>query len=450
MAQQTPNSVDTPVSGASSLRLRLPTASPSTGPVSLSTSLPTPRISTFSGEANVTADAITAPVQGTEDSLVSNFNEFPGTEATLIPSRDDDYNTFVAPRPSTAPEAWRVGVNLQEWELGIFRPLRIAHVPWTAPDDPGIFFNDAFHPPRWQEGQFSDLQNEASLRSNVASPALMAAAMVSPPTGFLSPRSIAPYSHNAPSTSSRQEAHQLNQVMRRATNIAVEDPPQSPGRPLCTAADCPVGPVFHTEGPYVHDNIPATNHLETFGPSNPPPEVWQAIHRGCHWVGTQQDADLISRFIQYHGLRGNFFIVPHTNFLWGEEAASPNAVPGAPAIRLPFPAMPLRIAFDASLNLPEPPDPPVTSTHGAAHGPTYHQCMDPTCPIREEHGQGIYFHNNELPRIRSAIFGYSNPPENVWRALDRVTRAETYDQRATNSDRWTVTHFARLHAGVNV
>ncbi|KAL8767873.1 MAG: hypothetical protein Q9209_005765 [Squamulea sp. 1 TL-2023] len=115
----------------------------------------------------------------------------------------------------------------------------------------------------------------------------------------------------------------------------------------CIRPDCPVSPMRHHQGRYLHNDQPAQIHLPTFGTSNPPPCVWQAIYQGCRYVGTQQDADLISHFLEYHVDVPNISVVPDTNFIWSHEIHSRHVTVQRPYVQLPFPAVPLRVRFDA-------------------------------------------------------------------------------------------------------
>ena len=291
---------------------------------------------------------------------------------------------------------------------------------------------------------------ENSLEGPVTPPTTPIMIIPPPPAGFLAPRAPKPFPSISPEILNQPHPDLWKEAMQWATNAVADNPQIETSRSICTEPACPIADAFHLEGRYVHNDTPTTNHLETFGQSNPPPNVWQAVHNGCRWVGTQQDADLISRFIEYHGMGGNFFIAPHTNFLWGEEVNTPQAVLGAPIVRLPFPATPLRIDFDASLNLPSNSNPSDAYMHGVLDGPSFHRCIDTICPIMDEHGQGMYLHNNLPPRIKSVAFGYSNPPDYIWAALDRITAAQLYNLKASNADHWAVTNFQKLHvSGTN-
>ncbi|KAL8878374.1 MAG: hypothetical protein Q9192_008465 [Flavoplaca navasiana] len=118
----------------------------------------------------------------------------------------------------------------------------------------------------------------------------------------------------------------------------------------CIQPSCPIAPLRHHQGRYIHNDIPAINYLPTFGTSNPPPVVWQAIHNGCLGEGTQEDADTISRFLAYHVSLCNFSVVPESNFVWGGELHN-GGLKGRPFVRLPFWVTPLRMRFDAEGNL---------------------------------------------------------------------------------------------------
>ncbi|KAL8924115.1 MAG: hypothetical protein Q9208_004252 [Pyrenodesmia sp. 3 TL-2023] len=234
----------------------------------------------------------------------------------------------------------------------------------------------------------------------------------------------------------------MDEVLAWAIKQSGLDPQIQTSRTFCTQPDCPMAQRCHLEGIYIHEGIPSPSRLEMFGRSNPPPSVWKAIYNGCNWVGTQEDADRISRFMEYHAIGGNFLIAPHTNFLWGEEVNTPYAVAGAPVVSLPFPALPCRIYFDASPNLIALPELPYNQD---IDNPTFRRCVDPICPIVGEHSQGKYLHNGEPPRILSVAFGHSNPPPEIWAALERAAGANHHGLRASNADRWTVLHFQKLH-----
>lgn len=435
---------------------------------------PVIRSSTRSGQAYLPADTGIPPGRGvrrrsaaTDVSSLHASSRNASATAMLIPSRFD-YGVSATPLEPANPivrtmiglgsheaftpndDPFAAPKGMDDWareNLGnSFSSAMEGFVePLTPPPDPASFFNDMYER-TMGEGRHFDTEYGDLFEGRIAPPSTPAMTLTPPPVGFLPPRSTAAFPSTNPTALACPSLDLADEVIQWATNVAAQDLHTEAPRPLCTEPACPMVDTFHLQGTYVHEDAPAANHLETFGQSNPPPSVWQAIHNGCHWVGTQQDADLISRFIEYHAIKGNFFIAPHTNFLWGEEVNTPQAVPGAPVVRLPFPATPLRIDFDASLNLLKPPSPAATYTYGAARGPTFLRCTDTTCPIMEEHGQGMYLHNNQPPRIKSAAFGYSNPPDHVWAALDRVTSAQAYNMRASNSDRWTVTNYQKLHA----
>ncbi|KAL9028588.1 MAG: hypothetical protein Q9180_007143, partial [Flavoplaca navasiana] len=113
---------------------------------------------------------------------------------------------------------------------------------------------------------------------------------------------------------------------------------------------CPIAPLRHHQGRYIHNDVPAINYLPIFGTSNPPPIVWQAIHNGYEGIGTQDDADMISRFLAYHVSLCNFSVVPESNFVWGGELHD-GGLEGRPLVRLPFWVTPLRVRFDGEGNL---------------------------------------------------------------------------------------------------
>lgn len=319
----------------------------------------------------------------------------------------------------------------------------------TPPQDPGVFFNELYEQmaahPEYQDEirafKYSALQSPVVPAAPPPTPAMITAPAL---VGFPTPGSSIAFTNATSQIVTHPGLHSFDEVFTWATNISDDDPQSEAAHPLCTQADCPLLNHHHYEGTYMQDNMPAPNRLGTLGESNPPPNVWQAIHKGCQWIGTQEDAELISRFIENHGVGGNFLLAPHTNFLWGEEANTPYAVPGAPIIRLPYPAIPSRIHFNAAPNLSAVPNPPIAYTHGINQA-NFRRCTDPTCPVMHEHGQGIYLHNNEPPSIWSAAFGWSNPPDNIWEGFDRINHANSYSIRPSNSDRWIVANYQKLH-----
>ncbi|KAL8762640.1 MAG: hypothetical protein Q9184_001394 [Pyrenodesmia sp. 2 TL-2023] len=79
--------------------------------------------------------------------------------------------------------------------------------------------------------------------------------------------------------------------------------------PPCLAADCPVvrSGIGHSCGVYHHNGqvgpmtIPKGVRLPSFGPSNPPPEVWKSYNRMVLGIASQVQVDMIESFIRYHG-----------------------------------------------------------------------------------------------------------------------------------------------------
>ncbi|KAL8653402.1 MAG: hypothetical protein Q9210_002120 [Variospora velana] len=206
------------------------------------------------------------------------------------------------------------------------------------PQDPGVFFNEASeglapHP----ESQDEDLY--AFNSSSMPSPTTTAQPF---PVAVPTPRSSTLYGGMGSDMLGRPrtDPDPSNEVAAWATHAPDAEPQAEPKRSICTRIDCPMAAIYHLEGIYVHNGAPALDPLGVFGKSNPPPFIYQAVQRGCQWRGTQEDADLISQFIAYHGVGGDCLTVPHTNFLWGEEFNTPQAVPGAPVVRLPFQPFP--------------------------------------------------------------------------------------------------------------
>ncbi|KAL8636176.1 MAG: hypothetical protein Q9226_009282, partial [Calogaya cf. arnoldii] len=158
-----------------------------------------------------------------------------------------------------------------------------------------------------------------------------------------------------PSTSSEIEPMTRAEIQYNIQNRPID---------VCIQPDCPILPRRHSQGHYLHNNRPPKNHLATFLTSNPPPNVWQAIHNGCLGVGTQHEANLISRYLEYYVTSSrdptnpqvapntrNISVVPDTNFIWGDEIHNLPVATHRPHIRLPFQAVPLRIRFNARPNL---------------------------------------------------------------------------------------------------
>ncbi|KAL8909789.1 MAG: hypothetical protein Q9171_004908 [Xanthocarpia ochracea] len=145
----------------------------------------------------------------------------------------------------------------------------------------------------------------------------------------------------------------LSNATAQATEIIYGKVLDQAASDYCIKPDCPIAPLRHYQNQYLHDGLPANNHLPTFGNSNPPPNVWQAIHNGCQRIGTQHDADLISRFLEYHvDPTAMALIIPDTNFFWEHRIPTLQTDLQRPYVRLPFPATPLPVRFDAEPNLP--------------------------------------------------------------------------------------------------
>ncbi|KAI4222603.1 MAG: hypothetical protein L6R36_006031 [Xanthoria steineri] len=151
-----------------------------------------------------------------------------------------------------------------------------------------------------------------------------------------------------PLATSEIEPTMYEKVMRQPPSRTTTPQPQN----YCIQPDCPIAPLRHPQGRYLHNDRLAPNHLPTFSTSNPPPHIWQAIHNGTLGIGTQHDANIISKFLAYHVRFCNFSVVPDTNFIWGHEIHSRGMdVVRRPFVRLPFPVTPLRVRFDAGPNL---------------------------------------------------------------------------------------------------
>ncbi|KAI4148081.1 MAG: hypothetical protein LQ341_001669 [Variospora aurantia] len=248
--------------------------------------------------------------------------------------------------------------------------------PLIPPQDPGVFFNEA-----WEGlAPHAESQDKDLYASNSSSISSLTTITQPFPVAVSTPRSSTLYGGMGSDMLGRLRTlpDPSNEVATWATHAPDAELQEEPKRSICTRRDCPMAAIYHLEGIYVHNGAPALDPLGVFGKSNPPPFIYEAVQRGCHWGGTQADADLISRFIAYHGVGGDYLTMPHTNFLWGEEVNTPQAVPGAPVVRLPFPAIPMRIHFDVSLNLPIPFNAPVGSV-------ILRRCIDPSCQVVGDH-----------------------------------------------------------------
>ena len=86
-------------------------------------------------------------------------------------------------------------------------------------------------------------------------------------------------------------------------NAAEAAPDESQGLRIvydpCTSPSCPVGTIRHESGLYLHDGkINEEVQDYPFGLSNPPPAVWQMVHRleaGTEQPGDQESVDSFTR-----------------------------------------------------------------------------------------------------------------------------------------------------------
>ena len=66
-------------------------------------------------------------------------------------------------------------------------------------------------------------------------------------------------------------------------------------------------------------------------------------------------------------------------------------------------------------------------------------CTGP-CPIKDQHGQGGYLQQGQIPRVPNPRWGYSDPPEEIWEAWWRVEKGT-----ASSRDQVEVDGFAQSH-----
>ncbi len=74
----------------------------------------------------------------------------------------------------------------------------------------------------------------------------------------------------------------------------------------------------------------------------------------------------------------------------------------------------------------------------------FNPCTSGFCPIKPLHNVGIYYHRGQPPPSNHAhsLFGYSNPPPEIWAALDRFRNGP-----ATAADLRLMADFVECHAG---
>ena len=71
-------------------------------------------------------------------------------------------------------------------------------------------------------------------------------------------------------------------------------------------------------------------------------------------------------------------------------------------------------------------------------------CRDPQCLIQEPHQEGIYRHHGEPPGRSNMLFGESNPPPLVWRALESLEIGRDYGEETTEEFD-ALSSFLKLH-----
>ncbi|KAL8670307.1 MAG: hypothetical protein Q9168_005147 [Polycauliona sp. 1 TL-2023] len=223
--------------------------------------------------------------------------------------------------------------------------------PESLSTSPESFFADAYKSTTQDRDSIPDSEPQSSHMGIAVEPAISGSETVmitAPYSGIpiIPPKTSTTYSYprseEAPNIYPNCHAHSLihEEVPSRET-------------PDCIRPRCPLFPLPHRDGHYLHNGLPAAAYLPTFGTSNPPPIVWQAIHNGCCGMGTQQDADIIARFLEYHVEFCSFSVVPDGNFVWGQEIPAGGLLKGRPWVRMPdCMTIPVRIKFDARWNIP--------------------------------------------------------------------------------------------------
>lgn len=96
----------------------------------------------------------------------------------------------------------------------------------------------------------------------------------------------------ASSTSSSPRVASLKKLDARSVSPNSE-------RPLCISPTCPVYPIAHQQGTYLHGGTSPRNHF-TFDYSNPPPAVWVAHEKNRHDEATEEDLELVANFRAHH------------------------------------------------------------------------------------------------------------------------------------------------------
>ena len=74
----------------------------------------------------------------------------------------------------------------------------------------------------------------------------------------------------------------------------------------------------------------------------------------------------------------------------------------------------------------------------------WEQCLDPTCPIKEPHGQGMYFYDRRQNSLKTEKFQFCNPPPEIWEADHRIENGWGSKEELTH-DRLVVDTFVALH-----
>ena len=69
--------------------------------------------------------------------------------------------------------------------------------------------------------------------------------------------------------------------------------------PLCRTTDCPIK-VAHHEGIYRHNGKNPENACTVFGPSNPPPHIWEIADKVQEGKDTVKECDWLIVFLRLH------------------------------------------------------------------------------------------------------------------------------------------------------
>ena len=189
-------------------------------------------------------------------------------------------------------------IRTPAWESGVYRPgdPSFKAIDWDASSSTADLSpqlspksSTASHTTSWEHPRLSSCTTEPA--DPITGNSSLPKPFRKPAKPFLKAKKNAGHSPTSSSASAPRIAN-LKTLNLKTTSPNSERAP-------CISPSCPVHPMAHNQGTYLHEGQSPKNHL-TFGWSNPPLEIWAAYQKNRHEEATEDDLELIANFRAYH------------------------------------------------------------------------------------------------------------------------------------------------------